>query len=68
MLNQLNVVKEDIQTKKDEADKEIQTMQALCEDEEQDRKLRELKDQEAKDAEDKKVQEKMDMDAAAKYI
>jgi hypothetical protein len=51
MLNQLNVAKEDIQAKKDEADKEIQTMQALCEDEEQDRKLREMKDQEAADAE-----------------
>ena len=51
MLNQLNVVKEDIQAKKDEADKEIQNMNALCEDEEQDRKLRELKDQEAADAE-----------------
>lgn len=51
MLNQLNVAKEDIQAKKDEADKEIQNMQALCEDEEADRKLRELKDQEAADAE-----------------
>ena len=68
MLNLLQADKEVIQQNKDEADKEIQHMQALCEDEEQIRLQREQLDKEAADAEQAKVQEKMGMDAAAKYI
>jgi len=45
-LNELTLDKEDIQQKKEEADKEIQMYQQRCEEEEEDRKHREFKDEE----------------------
>jgi len=55
MLGKLTTDKEEIQLKKDEADKEIQSMNVLCEEEEEDRKMRELKDKEAAELERKKL-------------
>ena len=43
-------------------------MAALCEEETEYRKVQEANDQENAGAEKAKVQEKMDMDLAAKYI
>ena len=47
---------------------EISVLTQKCEEEEEDRKARELKDQEAAELEQQKIQEKLDMDAAARYV
>ena len=43
-------------------------MQALCEEQEEFKRAQHLKDEEAARAEEGKIQEKIDMDNAAKYI
>ena len=47
---------------------DISNYQQLCEEQEEDRKAKELIDQKADLEERKKMQEKLDMDAAAKYV
>ena len=67
-LNELQKQNEDVKQAKAEADKQIEEMHKRCEEEEEDRKQRELKDEENAAIEKAKIQEKMDMDAAALYI
>ena len=43
-------------------------MEALCQEQEDERRQRDAKDQEALEAEQAKVKDKLDMDLAAKYI
>jgi len=66
--NELNQEKDEILEKKEDAYKETQKMEALCQEQEDERRQREAKDQEALEAEQAKIKEKMDMDLAAKYV
>ena len=67
-INELVEEKEKIQGMKEQATHDTAELTAKCEQEEEDRKARELKDQEAADAEAAKVKEKLDMNDAAAYI
>lgn len=60
--------KERIQGMKEQATHETAELTAKCEQEEEDRKARDLKDQEAADLEAAKIKEKQDMNTAAAYV
>ena len=67
-VNELQEEKEKISVAKEKAIVEIGVLTQKCEEEEEDRKARELKDQESAEFEQQKIQEKLDMEAAAAYV
>ena len=53
---------------KEQATHDTAELTAKCEQEEEDRKARDMKDQEAADLEAAKIKEKLDMNTAAAYV
>ena len=60
--------KEDIELKKEEANEEMNEMQKKVEEQNEERRKQEILDEENAAEERKHLQEKIDMDIAAKYI
>ena len=67
-MTELLADKEVIIQKKEDAEKEIEKLQGLCEQEEEDRQRREIKVQESAAEEAAKLKEKRDMETAANYV
>jgi len=68
VVKELETVKEDIKTNNEEGLVEIDTMKGLCDEAEEERRERGTKDEENEKLEQSKIQEKVDMDLAAKYV
>ena len=67
-MTELQAVKDIIIQKKEDAEKETSELQQKCEEEEEDRQKRDIKDQENSALEKQKLKEKQDMETAALYV
>ena len=67
-MTELQAVKDVIIQKKEDAEKETSELQQKCEEEEEDRQKRDIKDQENTALEKQKLKEKQDMETAALYV
>jgi len=68
VVKELETVKEDIKTNNEEGLVEIDNMKGLCDEAEEERRERSSKDEENEKNEQAKIQEKVDMELAAKYV
>lgn len=68
VVKELENVKEDIKTANETGQEEINDMKGLCDAAEDERRERGTKDEENEKLEQAKIQEKVDMDLAAKYV
>jgi hypothetical protein len=68
VVKELENVKDEIKNKNEDGLVEIDTMKGLCDEAEDERRERGIKDEENEKNEQAKIQEKVDMDLAAKYV